>query len=72
MGEWILTSERLPEDGEEVLFCHTGSVKFGKFTEHESYWTHATGCFIEAIYREKFWATHWMPLPEPPEVCQKS
>lgn len=53
-NQWIPCRESLPEDGEEVL-CYSSD------------W----GAVV--TYRDRFdllHATHWMPLPSPPEVRQ--
>jgi hypothetical protein len=58
---WIPASERLPEDGENVLACFekSGGVGCATFVERYKWFETDRGCFG---------ATHWMPLPEPPEV----
>ena len=55
---WIPVSERLPEDGRQVLAC----TKKGKaFSAH---YDHFWGCWGVSHTVE---ITHWMPLPEPPK-----
>ena len=54
VNRWIPCCESLPEDDEEVL-CYSSD------------------CGAVVTYRDRFdllHATHWMPLPEPPEVRQ--
>ena len=54
--KWIPVTERLPEDGIQVLVC----TKHGKlFPAHSKYgkWRVSGSVTI----------THWMPLPEPPK-----
>ena len=61
LPRWIHVSERLPEDGESVLACFekSGGVGCATFVERYKWFETDRGCFG---------ATHWMPLPEPPEV----
>jgi hypothetical protein len=68
-AEWIPVSERLPEEGVDVLVF----TKEGKFDSRpnrhvasfdedgEWYPSHGDGYMFPVV-------THWMPLPEPPEV----
>ena len=66
---WIAVTERLPEDGEDVLV----RIRYGhKFVCAVAYrvsgndcWTISVGDFFDFPNEQ---ATHWMPLPEPPEV----
>ena len=59
---WIPVSERLPEDGEVVWLWDGNNLGMG-------YYLVLSGCFMDRdtpLRRIK--PTHWMPLPEPPEV----
>ena len=67
---WIPVSERLPEEGVRVLVCNiyggslpnqgdTGYVVDNGVMEGEEW------CIPDDLF---FHVTHWMPLPEPPEV----
>lgn len=49
--QWISVKERLPEEGEEIFWCHapTCEMVVGQLVGPTPYFT------------------HWMPLPEPPE-----
>ena len=54
---WIPVSERLPEQGQEVI-VYTGGVL--KPSVHPY-------LFWDASYDSWLRVTHWMPLPEPPK-----
>jgi hypothetical protein len=58
---WIPVSERLPEDGENIVACFTilGEVGEATFNKRDGWFYNEYGAWA---------ATHWMPLPEPPEV----
>lgn len=63
---WIQCSERLPEDGERVLFTENAStIYLGQHIKSVPQWN-GDGLFFhgDTGYRN---ITHWMPLPEPPE-----
>lgn len=59
---WIPVSERLPEDGEYCLVAIDDSLGLA--------WWHndPTPKFIHEDIDNSWTPTHWMPLPEPPEV----
>ena len=73
MGDWISVDDRLPEDGDVVLEFGTwcgeidGKCEFpvievcsiynGMYECSGDYYS----CWLEDV-------THWMPLPNPPEV----
>ena len=61
--DWISVDERLPEYLESVL-CY--SEDLGKV--YEAYYQPQTGCFHTNMVEAYPNVTHWMPLPEPPEV----
>lgn len=71
LPRWIPITERLPEYGVRVLAAdmYEGNDETGIWTREE-YPDDADGCWID----ERGWwhaideVTHWMPLPEPPEV----
>ena len=58
---WIPVTERLPEDGEDVILTDGKNVSFGYshnlFSGMEWYIPHGRVGKV----------THWMPLPEPPK-----
>lgn len=61
---WIPVSERLPDNWESVLTIDisksTRDAVTAFYNPETSRWsTHSAG---------DLWVTHWMPLPEPPEV----
>ena len=70
---WIPVEERLPENGVPVLINYIGSND-GKYhpdgtavwTDHGCFWWEGSleDCDTEVAVP----ITHWMPLPEPPEV----
>ena len=65
---WISVEERLPEDMGDVLvraFWHEKwGVRAGWYSDHTECWHILTASGDHA----RIEVTHWMPLPEPPEV----
>ena len=67
---WIPVSERLPEDGAPVL-VHFNVLNDVIVAYHDSFhpsWE--TGGDWNYVDEKYDWATHWMPLPKPPEEYQ--
>ena len=60
MGEWISVNDKLPVCGERVLITDG----FGVFEVFRS----ASGKWVRMGIGWQENVTHWMPLPEPPEV----
>lgn len=64
---WIPVSERLPEEDKRVVLYSHGvmAVGWGRYELDIWYWE----CWDD---KWSSWdtPTHWMPLPEPPEVKQ--
>jgi hypothetical protein len=64
--EWISVDDRLPEDRQRVIACFP-PVKSGDPTDVcEATFIAERGWF--AMEYGCYKASHWMPLPEPPEV----
>ena len=59
---WIPVSERLPEDGEFVLAWDDEIIEVLEYKN-----TFGGASFLN-IADTTVYPTHWMPLPEPPEV----
>lgn len=65
---WIPVEERLPEYGKAVLIKTTTSVvpRIGRHSPTIPQWATTDGLYFHGNgYKD---VTHWMPLPEPPEV----
>lgn len=58
---WIPVTERLPEDGEQVLACTKNGRAFSAHYDH--FWGKWSVSHTVKI-------THWMPLPEPPKEVE--
>lgn len=65
MSDWIPVSERLPEEGKEVLFCDAyGNFMLAEYLEVDeddygkSYTAENDGCVMYDVVA-------WLPLPEP-------
>lgn len=65
MSKWIPVAERLPKSGERVIVARTKVKDQPLFVEQGALmvngWWKVYGTNTKAV-------THWMPLPEPPEV----
>lgn len=84
MSEWISVKDRLPKEEGEYLTVRPSYVKGGcavldicgfskcleKFDKYEFSGKNYAGFYEydECGYLESKCVTHWMPLPEPPEV----
>ena len=60
---WIPVSERLPELDQDVLAAVEGDIVTGHF-----YQQFDGEIYFDSEEDAMLIATHWMPLPEPPEV----
>ena len=59
-ADWIPCSERLPNVGEDVLFCDSEWTQEGCVMEDGDWWQ-----FRWSTVRKKEDVTAWMPLPKP-------
>ena len=67
-NNWISVEDRLPEPGTNILVANakTGS----QYVSHRDliWFSPERKAYVPTSYLEEFEFTHWMPLPEPPEV----
>lgn len=81
MSEWVRVEDRLPTPWQSVLvFCKGGNITECKFYGKEECerWDYRFGRQGRAYYGKQgrwfeaaekgYVVTHWMPLPEPPEM----
>lgn len=60
---WIPVTERLPEDGSDVLAYLDSRITAANY--YKETWQ---DCVMGRLYlTEEGFVTHWMPLPEPPK-----
>jgi hypothetical protein len=66
-GEWIPVTERLPEEGVDVLVVlpEQAGIKFGVYVARLSILKSLRGTF-STYFGFGYEATHWMPIPVPP------
>ena len=68
MSDWISVEDELPPKGEPVVYIKTKDHKEGWFVGI-AYWTVSEKWNPECESTQcPTGFTHWMPLPEPPEV----
>lgn len=65
MSEWISVKDRLPEDNGKYLVCVDGDKINPPYVITWWFWN---GKFEDFQYFPSRHVTHWMPIPEPPEV----
>ena len=65
--EWISVKDRLPEKEKEVLVYWTNTSQCKRHYEIIYYTGDHWFCLDDKV-RPWIKVTHWMPLPEPPEV----
>lgn len=66
-SRWILVSEKMPKE----MGCYLVTVKHwcdGKPVTREAFWNGADWLSCEKRVEITPRVTHWMPLPEPPEM----
>lgn len=66
-GKWISVTERLPEDGSDVLayLKYANNSRIAAANYYKGTWQ---DCVMGRLYlTEEGFVTHWMPLPEPPK-----
>jgi hypothetical protein len=68
MSEWISVKDRLPEIGIPVLICDMKGVTMDDRGPEVAFWDESK-CFCSTQDFDFILnATHWQPLPNPPEV----
>ena len=76
MSEWISVKDRLPKYGKRVLTYTPGMANQITVDAYDRYYVDVDDEWYEGWrYRgnhAKNNITHWMPLPEPPEVTECS
>ena len=65
-SEWISVKDRLPEKYKLVLCYKDGKTRIGYYIGAE--YVKGVAAFADYSHTRSFGVTHWMPLPEPPEV----
>lgn len=63
---WISVKERLPQNNDEVLIVEDGNVYYGNYIDRK-FKTIGFSSMGECDDWTYHCATHWQPLPEPPE-----
>lgn len=60
---WILLSERLPEDGQNIIFTNECGIVETGYYEAKKNW-----CVNDSYFPNAFYFTAWQPLPEPYQI----
>ncbi|GDA01375.1 putative phage protein [Escherichia coli] len=64
---WISCSERMPDDGQEVVVqTHSGWHYIAFYESHSGLFYDSPAGDVEYVL-----VTHWMPLPEPPQEVNR-
>jgi hypothetical protein len=80
MIHWISIDEQIPEQGEEVLYCcliddgsgqaYFTDVRLGFYDGHKTKGDAIVMDSYESEDGDWYPCTHWMPLPQPPEISK--
>jgi hypothetical protein len=68
MSEWISVKDRLPVTFDEVLVHSDNCFTSIAWRETEKRKNGIVGWHWNSYFKSLGHVTHWMPLPEPPEV----
>lgn len=72
-SQWIPVSERLPNSTGWVLVAQAGgSVILGFFNRPEQTFSVDETAAVRIVERYELSVTHWMPLPDLPQVTRES
>lgn len=67
--EWISAKERMPPDKVEVLaYCKRSLNGYGRKSYLDVAWYNSNFDYWENLTHVDVEVTHWMPLPEPPQL----
>lgn len=67
MPRWTPVTERLPENGQNILVAN--AITGAQYVSHKDliFFSENREAFVPTRYFQSFKFTHWMPLPEPPK-----
>ncbi len=63
MSQWIDVEVKLPQDEQRVLAVCGGNVFFARYLASMNVWRNESNM--------DQWVTHWMPIPELPQVKKR-
>ena len=67
MMGWISVKDKLPQDGDEILFYDEGGVVYVANYYNETNAFHEHNADHDGVSAINETVTHWMPFPEPPQ-----